>query len=207
LFELGVVFIAMILFYNFFHHLIWWYPELKTYLMPKRDNQEQDIRVSMSIFFLMIALMLYLHLELALGAFIAGVFIKTFFRHNTQLPHKLEHFGFGWLVPIFFIWIGTSFNLDALFISNLVEVSLLITFSMIVMRIASSMIFKKEMGSQGVLLFALSHSMPLTLLIAVATLAYHNNSISLFYYHAFILASIFEVIFSMVAIRLLIARK
>jgi len=205
--ELAIVFVVMILFYNFFHHLIWWYPELKTYLMPKHDNQEQDIRVSMSIFFLMIALMLYLHLELALGAFIAGVFIKTFFRHNTGLPHKLEHFGFGWLVPIFFIWIGTSFDLNALLVSNLVEVSLLITFSMIFMRIASSMILRDEMNSKEILLFALSHSMPLTLLIAVATLAYHNNSISLFYYHAFILASIFEVIFSMIIIRFLHVKK
>ncbi len=205
--ELAIVFVVMILFYNFFHHLIWWYPELKTYLMPKHDNQEQDIRVSMSIFFLMIALMLYLHLELALGAFIAGVFIKTFFRHNTGLPHKLEHFGFGWLVPIFFIWIGTSFDLNALLVSNLVEVSLLITFSMIFMRIASSMILRDEMNSKEILLFALSHSMPLTLLIAVATLAYHNNSISLFYYHAFVLASIFEVIFSMIIIRFLHVKK
>ena len=206
IFELMIVFAAMILFYNFFHNLIWWYPELKTYLMPKQDNQEQDIRVSMSIFFLMIALMLYLHLELALGAFIAGVFIKTFFRHNTQLPHKLEHFGFGWLVPIFFIWIGTSFELKSLFVSNLIEVSLLITFSMIAIRVVSSFIFIKHMRVKNIILFALSHSMPLTLLIAVATLAYHNNSISQFYYYAFILASIFEVIIAMVAIRLMLRK-
>ena len=201
LIELILVFVAMFIFYNIFHNLIWWYPEFKTYLMPKNDNQEQDVRVAMSIFFLMIAVMLYLHLEVALGAFIAGIFIATFFHHNKELPHKLEHFGFGWLVPIFFIWIGTSFELKSLLLPHLVTTAITITFSMIMIRVVSAMLFKKELKVQGALLLALSHSMPLTLLIAVATLAVHSNSISQFYYYAFILAAIFEVVVSMLAIR------
>ena len=203
LFLLAIVFTAMVALYYFFHNLIWWYPEFKTYLMPKDDNQEQDIRVSMSIFFLMIAVMLYLHLEVVLGAFIAGVFIKTFFEHNKELPHKLEHFGFGWLVPIFFIWIGTSFQLNSLFLPNLITTSLLITFAMVLIRFLSSLLFVKEIGFKNSTLMALSHSMPLTLLIAVATLAFKNHSISQFYYYAFILSSIFEVIISMIFIRIL----
>jgi len=201
LIELNIVFLVMIVFYYFFHNLIWWYPGLKTYLMPKDDNQEQDIRVSMGIFFIMVAVMIYLHLEVALGAFIAGVFIKTFFEHNQELPHKLEHFGFGWLVPIFFIWIGTSFKLESLFLDNLIQTALLITIGMIGIRLISSMLFIKNIGVKNSTLLALSHSMPLTLLIAVATLAYQNQSISQFYYFAFILASIFEVILGMILIR------
>ena len=200
--ELVLVFGVMIIFYNFFHNLIWWYPELKNYLMPQDDNQEQDVRVSMGIFFIMIAVMLYLHLEVALGAFIAGVFIKTFFEHNKQLPHKLEHFGFGWLVPIFFVWVGTSFQLESLFMENLIYTALMITFSMIIIRVISSMLFVKDIGLRQSILLALSHSMPLTLLIAVATLAFQNQSISQFYYYAFILSAIFEVIISMILIRL-----
>lgn len=207
LIELALVFIGMIVFYNFFHTLIWWYPQLKTYLMPKDDNHEQDIRVSMGIFFVMIAVMLYLHLEVALGAFIAGVFIKTFFEHNKELPHKLEHFGFGWLVPIFFIWIGTSFKLESLFLDSLITTALLITFSMIIIRFLSSLLFIKDVGFRNSTLLALSHSMPLTLLIAVSTLAYQNNSISQFYYYAFILSAIFEVIISMILIRVISSKK
>lgn len=203
LIELTLVFVVMIIFYNFFHNLIWWYPELKTYLMPKNDNQEQDIRVSMAVFFVMIGVMLFLHLEVALGAFIAGVFIKTFFEHNKELPHKLEHFGFGWLVPIFFVWVGTSFKLESLFLDNLITTALLITFGMIIIRVLSSMLFVKDLGFKESVLMALSHSMPLTLLIAVATLAFQNQSISQFYYYAFILAAIFEVILCMIFIRLI----
>jgi Kef-type K+ transport system membrane component KefB len=198
---LAVVFIVMYGGYKMFHNLIWWFPAIKTKLMPQKDIQEQDIRASMAIFFMMIALMLYLHLEVALGTFIAGVFIATFFQHNKELPHKLEHFGFGWLVPIFFVWIGTSFELKSLFIENLVLTALLISVAMILIRAISSLLFVKDIGLKHSMFLALSHSMPLTLLIAVATLAFHNNSITKFYYFAFILSAIFEVLISMILIR------
>lgn len=202
LFVLFLVF--MVLMYKFFHNLIWWYPEIKAALMPENDHQEQDIRLSMSIFFLMIAVMMLLNLKVAFGAFIAGTFITTFFEeHNKQLPHKLEHFGFGWLVPIFFIYVGSSFELESLFEDGLVAKAFLIALSMIGIRFVASLLFVKEMGWNKFYMIGLSHSMPITLLIAVATIAYNNHSITQFYYYAFILAAIMEVLIVMVAIRIL----
>jgi len=197
----GLFMIFMLIVYKLFHNLVWWYPEIKTYLMPKVDNQEQDIRLSMAIFFLMIAFMIYLKLEVAFGAFLAGTFIITFFEHNKQLPKKLEHFGFGWLVPIFFISVGASFDLRELFSEGLMQTALLIAGAMVLIRVIGASLFVRDLGHQKALLLGLSHSMPLTLLIAVATLAYHNHSITQFYYYAFVLASILEVITVMIAIR------
>jgi len=201
---LFIVFLfALVLVYKVFHNLIWWFPQIKAYLMPENDHEEQDIRVSMAIFFVMIAVMIYLQLEVAFGAFIAGTFVTTFFaEHNKSLPTKLEHFGFGWLVPIFFVSVGSSFDLSAIFDGTLVQKAFLITFTMILMRVIASMLFIKELGSDKFILLALSHSMPLTLLIAVATLAYHNHSITEFWYFAFILAAILEVLFVMIVIRI-----
>ncbi|MDF1881772.1 cation:proton antiporter, partial [Sulfurimonas sp. MAG313] len=102
--------IILILFYTL-RMIFWWYPELASYLMPHLDNKEQDFRLSMAILFSFIGLMLYLDLELAFGAFIAGMFIPTFFQHKEQLPDKLESYGFGFVVPIFFVHVGTSFDL------------------------------------------------------------------------------------------------
>jgi Kef-type K+ transport system membrane component KefB len=199
---LFTLFIVVIIIYRLFHNLLWWHPELKTKLMPKVDTQEQDIRISMAVFFLMIAAMLYLHLEIALGTFIAGVFITTFFKHNKELPHKLEHFGFGWLVPIFFIWIGTKFELSSLFIDNLVLTALVIAIIMIAIRVIASTLFIVDIGYRNSFLLAISHAQPLTLLIAVVTLAYQAHSITQFYFFTFILASIFEVIISMILIKI-----
>ena len=197
-----VFLVGLLVVYKLFHNLLWWYPEIKRYLMPEKDHQEQDIRVSMAIFFLMITVMIYLKLEVAFGAFIAGTFIKTFFEHNKTLPAKLEHFGFGWLVPIFFIYVGSSFEIEALFHDGLFVKALMIVVAMILIRVTASFLFIKDLSGGKFLLIGLSHSMPLTLLIAVTTLAYHNHSITQFYYYAFILASILEVLIVMVIIKL-----
>ena len=182
--------------------LFWWYPEIKTTLMPRIDNEEQDIRLSMALLFLFISLMLYLHLEVAFGAFIAGIFIATFFEHKRSLPHKLSSFGFGFLVPIFFIYTGSSFKLQALFMEGIISSAIAITFIMIAIRIIGAMLFYKILKLKECILFALSHAMPLTLLVAISTIAYHTKFIDEAEYMAFILASIIEVLIVMVAIKL-----
>ncbi len=183
--------------------LFWWFPEVGTALMPHEDNQEQDLRLSIGILLILVAVMLYLHLELAFGAFIAGMFIPTFFTHKQDLPHRLASYGFGFLIPVFFIYIGTTFNLDSLLMEGLVTKALIITAAMIAMRVASALVFKNILGYRAAILLGLSHSMPLTLLIAVATIAYHSSSIDKLHYFAFILAALFQVIVVTILIKLI----
>ena len=183
--------------------LFWWFPKVAIALMPHEDNQEQDIRLSMGIFFLLVGAMLFLHLELAFGAFLAGIFIPTFFEHKHQLPEKLASFGFGFLIPIFFIHIGSSFDLNALLVNGLIKEACTITLVMILMRIFASFVFIKELGILDTILLGLSHSMPLTLLIAMASLAHTAKSIDNFHYDAFILAALFQVISVMIIIKII----
>ena len=197
----------MFLLFRFMQLLFWWFPKVATALMPHQDRAEQDIRLSMGIFFLLVGTMLYLHLELALGSFLAGIFIPSFFQHKRELPEKLASFGFGFLIPIFFIHIGSSFHLDALFMNGLIKEALIITIVMILMRLIASVVFLKELGITDTILFGLSHSMPLTLLIAMATLAYTAHSIDTLHYYAFILASLFQVISVMIIIKVINKRR
>jgi len=183
--------------------LFWWFPEVSKVLMPEKDNQEQDIRLSVAIFLLLVGAMLYLHLELAFGAFLAGIFVPTFFQHKHELPEKLASFGFGFLIPIFFIHIGSSFDLNALSMDGLIYKAILITIAMVSMRVIASLVFIKQLGFIDAILMGLSHSMPLTLLIAMATLAYTAQSIDQLHYYAFILAALFQVISVMTAIKLI----
>ncbi len=199
--------LAIVIVFKALEVLFWWYPGIKTYLMPFKDNDEKDIRISISIFFILIAISLYLHLEIAFGAFIAGIFISTFFKHKEELTHKLSSFGFGFLVPLFFIYVGTTLDLDSLKNVTLLEKALLITFLMTAMRVISSSMVFLELSIKERILLGLAHSMPLTLLIAVSTIAYDLKTINRDIYYAFILASIFEVIFSMILIKLLSLAK
>jgi len=193
----------MFLIFKVMNILFWWFPKLSYILMPKQDNQEQDIRLSMAIFFLLVASMMYLELELAFGAFLAGIFIPTFFEHKQDLEIKLASYGFGFLIPVFFIHIGYSFDLNAFKLDGLISTSLIITGVMIAMRLLASLVFIKKLGLKDSILLGLSHSMPLTLLIAMATLAYQAYSIDKLHYYAFILAALFQVLIVMTTIKLI----
>jgi len=184
--------------------IFWWFPTIRHYMMPDDDKYNQDIRISFALFFIMISIMLYLHLDVVLGAFVAGMFIKSFFEHNIELEHKLSPFGFGFLITIFFIHVGSTFKLQYLFNIEVLKITFIIISLMISLRLISSFIFYKILEKKEILLFTLSLSMPLTLLIATATLAYQAHSINLVHYNALILAAILEVLISMIGIKLII---
>lgn len=195
--------LTIYLLYKLLHLLFWWMPELKNILMPKHNVSDQDIRLSMSLFFILIAVMLSLGLELALGAFIAGMAIAAFFHHEKSLEEKMSSLGFGFLVPLFFIHVGSSFDLRVLGIEGVISGALLITLLMLTSRILAAVVLRKISGSKDALLVALSLSMPLTLLVAVATIGYEAKLLDLLSYYQLILASIFEILIAMIFIKTL----
>lgn len=194
---------AVYLLYRSLHLLFWWFPELKSILVPKFDTSDQDVRLSMALFFIMIAVMLYLKLELALGAFIAGVAISAFFHHEKKLEEKMSSLGFGFLVPLFFIHVGASFDLASLEVDGVVSGALLITVLMMLSRILAAVSLKPIYGAKNALLVALALSMPLTLLVAVATIGYETKLLDLLSYYQLILASILEILVAMILIKVL----
>ena len=196
---LGVV----LLMYALLRILFWWFPELKSILMPPQDIQYQDLRLAIGIFFIMIAIMKQLHLELAFGAFIAGLFISTFFHHKKKLEQKISSFGFGFLVPIFFIHVGASFNLENIFIVEVLFKTAILLLIMFTIRILSAYTLSFLVGKRNAILTALALSMPLTLMIAVATIGHEKATIAEFDYYAVILASLLEVILAMIAIKVI----
>ena len=203
-----ILFLAIsVLGFKFLNVLFWWYPSLKVILMPHYDKDEKDIRLCIAVFFLMIALMVYLNLEVAFGAFIAGMFITTFFDHKKDLPHKLASFGFGFLVPTFFVHIGSTFKLSSLGSIEVTKNAVMIFFSMLFCRLAASLVFLNKLKFKGIALFSISQSMPLTLLIAVATIAHKTGEISENAYASFILASLAQAIIGAIIIKILMSIK
>ncbi len=201
---------AIVILYLLFKRIFWWYPELKTVLMPSNkitDGRYQDLRLAIGLFFIMIAIMMQLHLEVAFGAFIAGMFISTFFHHKKELEERMSSFGFGFLVPVFFIHVGASFDLRNIFISDILITTLLILFLMFSIRLIAAFTLSFIKEKSQIVLIAFSLYMPLTLMIAVATIAKLHSGINEFDYYAVILASILEVIISMLVIKILMREK
>lgn len=78
------------------------------------------VRTIVLILALLVALSLLLDLDMLLGAFVAGVIWQLIMRNapvedRAQVESKLEAVAFGLLVPIFFIYTGVTFDLEALF--------------------------------------------------------------------------------------------
>lgn len=194
---------ASLLCFRLFKVLFRRYPRLKIIIMPWRDRDEKDIRFCMGVFFLIIAAMIASRLEIALGAFIAGSFIATFFDHKRDLEHKLRGFGFGLLIPIFFIYIGSTFEISALLNTKVLQSAILLLLAMIFLRLLSALVFVRKFGFKNTLLFALSHSMPLTLLTATATLSRSADLISQNLYSAMILTALLEAVLVMSLIKFL----
>ena len=92
----------------------WWYPEKVERLFGPRDSQEIGVRLALALLFLFVALSELTHLEPVLGAFMGGCVISLVFRETGSLEDKLSALGFGFLIPIFFIYVGMSFDLSSL---------------------------------------------------------------------------------------------
>ncbi len=199
LFLLGAIFI-----FRMAMGVFWWFPHLKKIIMPEQDNRDKDIRLAMAFFFTMVAIMIWLGLDMVLGAFIAGMFIATLFEHKTELPHKLSSLGFGFLIPIFFIYVGSTVNLKALFSPDILFLSLQIAGIIVALRMISSMIYLSQLGLKGTLMFAMGDSMPLTFLLAVATIGKESNAITANEYYALVISGIIVSISMMTIIKIVI---
>ena len=115
----------------------------------------------------------------------------------------MSSFGFGFLVPIFFIYVGASFDLANIMMPEISLKALLLVVLMFAIRLLAAFSLSFIIGKIQAVIIAFALSMPLTLMIAVATIAEMHRGINVFDYHAVILASILEVIISTIVIKVL----
>lgn len=200
---IAVLFLSYFL-YRLLQILFWWYPNLKRIIMPNDDNMHQSLRISMALFFILIAVMQWLEIDMALGAFMAGIFISNFFAHKQELPHQLSAFGFGFLVPFFFIFVGTTLDLNLATSANIVTHALWIVLAMVGARMVSSFVaYYSYLGFRNTVLFSFGDSMPLLFLVAIATISVKNGAIGQEEYASFIVAALIEGIVIMTLIQFL----
>src|SRR5690606_25880182 len=73
------------------------------------------VRGAFVILLIFVVLAESLGVELILGAFLAGMLVGLFKSpQDDNLVHKLEAFGFGLFIPIFFIVTGANLNIQEL---------------------------------------------------------------------------------------------
>ncbi len=204
MFTLAAIMFVLIILFRLSRAFFWWFPEVKRAIMPDVSSKEQDIRFSMALFFVMIAIMLYLKIDMVLGAFFAGVFITAFFAHKKDLHEKLSSFGFGFFAPIFFIFVGSTLKLDIVLSMEIFKGALFLIACMVSIRLIGSFsTFYGHLGFKNTLLFALSDSMPLTFMVAAATIGLQSGAIDNIEYSSIVVASMLDAIILMLLIKAL----
>ncbi|MDR2081016.1 MAG: cation:proton antiporter [Campylobacteraceae bacterium] len=206
-----ITFVILILFFGSFalffkgaKVFFWWFPEVKTVIMPYQDNKDIDIRFSMALVFAMVSLMIIIGIDEVLGAFLAGLFLAFFFKHKTDLREKLSSFGFGFFIPLFFIHVGSTLPVGAFTNPEVLKLSLFVSGTIILIRLISSLTaYFSYFGLKNTLLFSLGNSIPLTFLVAIATLAYNTGAIKDNEYYAVIIAGLISAIIIIIAIKVL----
>ena len=114
-FSLGLLFLAFILFYRFGPGLVRIPAVRRIFNELSRATIQIKIRGAIVILMSFVVLAEFVDAELILGAFLAGMIISLLKGSEDEpLVHKLEAFGFGFFIPVFFILVGIDLDLQAL---------------------------------------------------------------------------------------------
>lgn len=132
-----------------------------------------EIRVRGAVLFLLgiVALAEAFGLEVVLGAFMAGAILAAVDR-DAMMSHpnfrlKLEAIGFGFLVPVFFITSGLTFDLDALLAGGdaLVQLPVFVV-ALLVIRGIPAVLYKGEIGPRAAAAASLLQATSLPFIVA-----------------------------------------
>jgi len=171
-FSFGLLFVAFALVYLVGGKIIH-QPAVRR-LIEELSHATVQIKVRGAIAILMafVALAGALGVELILGAFLAGMvisLIKT--PQDADLVHKLEAFGFGFFIPVFFIQVGAELDLRSLFESpeSLLLLAVLLGLSLLVKGLPT-LLFRRVLSWRETLAGAALLNTHLSLEIAVAVI-------------------------------------
>ena len=168
------------------------------------------IRLSMLLVVGLGAVATHLGFEAILGAFIAGAILRLVdadAEHNHPLFHpKLDAIGYGFLIPVFFVTSGLTFNLSVLFssASTLLRVPLFLL-ALLVVRGLPAVLYRSALPSiRDVAAVGLLQATSLPFIVAATTIGLQVHAIRPANAAALVAAGLFSVIiFPIVSLQLL----
>jgi Kef-type K+ transport system membrane component KefB len=104
-------FVALVFIFLYYlgGYLLWKWPDAMSRFFAREDPNETGVRASFLLIMIFVVLAALLETEVILGAFLAGAAISFLFRESGTLESKLFGFGFGFLIPLFFVRVGVGF--------------------------------------------------------------------------------------------------
>jgi len=172
------LFISLFVFFNLLKLIVWWFPEVFQKLMYEKDPTAIGIRMSLVLMFSLALITKHVGTESILGAFIGGILVSYFLRKKENLVEKLSAFGYGFLIPIFFINFGMDIDLKIFIKKETIGYGILFTGMLLLVRFLALpylKIFNMDLSKS--MLITLSLSFPFTLLIVGSEIAFSTGLI------------------------------
>lgn len=167
--KLASIFVAAYVLLVVLRTLIWWFPHRFARVVATRDPSEIGVRAGMATMLVFVALATLMGVEAILGAFVAGALFSFVFREKGILQTKLSSIGFGFFVPIFFIWVGTEFNLAAVArVEILPLLGIFLAASLATKVVAALPLMARGLSLREAVGAGVILSAPLTLLVVIA---------------------------------------
>lgn len=108
--------------------------------------------------------------ENILGAFLAGVLVSLL-SPNQELVHKLDSFGYGFLIPIFFVMVGVNLDIWSLFSDpKLLLLIPLLFFALLLSKVLPAYLLTRWYDKKTVIATGFLLTSTLSLVIAAATI-------------------------------------
>ncbi|REH75430.1 monovalent cation:proton antiporter family protein [Staphylococcus felis] len=136
------------------------------------------IRAVFALIILLVALAEGVGAENILGAFLAGV-VVSLLKPNPDLIEKLDSFGYGFFIPIFFIMVGVELDIPSLIKNpSLLIIIPILILAFIISKLIPVLFIRKWFDSKTTIASAFLLTSTLSLVIAAAKIAEKLGTIS-----------------------------
>ncbi|MCB5236763.1 monovalent cation:proton antiporter family protein [Niallia circulans] len=159
-----------------------------------RGTVQIGTRAVFALIIFLVALSESVGAEHILGAFLAGVLVSLL-SPNEELVHQLDSFGYGFLIPIFFVMIGVEMDLWSLFTDpKLLLFIPLLLIALLVSKLLPIYYLKKWYDNKTIVASGFLLTSTLSLVIAASTIGERLNIITPQMSGIFILVAIISCI-------------
>lgn len=172
-----------------------------------RGTVQIGTRAVFALILFLVALSESVGAEHILGAFLAGVLVSLL-SPNEELVHQLDSFGYGFLIPIFFVMIGVNMDIWSLFTDPKLLVFIpLLLIALLVSKLIPIYYLKKWYDNKTIFASGFLLTSTLSLVIAAATIGERLNVITSEMSGIFILVAIITCIITPIVFKKLFPKE